>query len=1153
MSASDRSFHLFLSYARADNKVRVNLAGEGWITAFVAELKRRHAAYSGRELRIFFDQDSIEDGTDWKRRLGEGLRQSRLFLAFLSPNYLTSKNCLWEWEEYLRREHSAARGDDGLTPIYFVTPADLRFQDDQGLAEWLRNMEQRYPWFEAREAQFTSEAEKTARAFAADLNRRQKSATFELHPWFERGPEVLRELDAAERASDVKRAPRAPADDLRSLAERLNGLDRHIARRLDRLALADLAPGNITRSHEHFVGRHRELRELHEIMLTGGPQSGGRGMGGRGMIAATFAPGGLGKTALARQYAHAYAEFYAAGGTWEIGCEGQKELGFALKRLVQSTQFQQLAWRDRRGPAAGGELLTTPLSLSQEQENDPALALEAILGYLERVTAARRAILVEELSRSAAEGRGERHTPPEEPPELKQPRALLILDNVDQPELLSGHQVAQLPAKDWLEIIVTTRLHPSAFGGGDRTFAHVELGTLPEADGVQLLADFQPGGRFALSSEEEAARRIVRALGGWTIAVEIAAAFIGDLAKNGRAAVAAAFYAELEKNGLAWVDDLAGRTAFDQTQRHSEASDQGERERQNRVGTLIAWSVARLSAPARTALEFASLFQPDAIPLSWLHVLTASVHPEVKDKSLTNDVAWPAVWTELRGLRLLHPAGEVEAGERQVEREPNVVRIHRVVAQHVSRDGLTERFAALDKFLDAFTTRFEHEVGNSDDAWLRAQHPWLIDQLDHLLSTRTPTPTLLSSAGVSASYEGQHRSLARAMELTSRILAAAEGHLAANLQSAEAQRDVSVSLSKLADFLALRGQAGDGKKALEYYERSLAVREQLVEANPQSAPAQRDVSVSLNKLADFLAQRGQTGDGKKALEYYERSLAVREQLVEANPQSAPAQRDVSVSLNKLANFLASRGLAGDGEKALGYCQRSLAVAEQLAEASPQSAQAQRDVVVGLLKLADYLAQRGQTGDGKKALEYYEQSLAVLERLAEANPQSAQAQRDVSVSLSKLADYLARRGQAGDGEKALGYYERELAICERLAEANAQSAEAQRDLKVSLERLAGLEGRRTGGQKKALELQRRALEIALRLRGANPQSVYFGRTAAVSFFLTYQRAQAAGQDDLAMKCLVGCYEVLDELISAGCTLDQQSMQLHAQLKTQFSSP
>src|SRR5687767_4868025 len=109
-----RVHHVFFSYARKDNEAPVNAEGEGWVTAFERELTRRHRAWSGRELKIFFDQEAIAEGVDWRRRLGEGIRQSRLFLAFLSPHYITSKNCLWEWEEYLRREHSAARGDDGL-------------------------------------------------------------------------------------------------------------------------------------------------------------------------------------------------------------------------------------------------------------------------------------------------------------------------------------------------------------------------------------------------------------------------------------------------------------------------------------------------------------------------------------------------------------------------------------------------------------------------------------------------------------------------------------------------------------------------------------------------------------------------------------------------------------------------------------------------------------------------------------------------------------------------------------------------------------------------------------------------------------------------------------------------------------------------------
>jgi len=214
--------------------------------------------------------------------LGEGVRQSRLFLAFLSPNYLISKNCLWEWQEYLRREYSAARGDDGLTPAYFVTPADLRLDEQQSLADWLRAMQHKYPWFQPRGA-LEAQTDARTRPFVRDLNRRNKTANLELQPWFAHGPELLRQLDAAARALDAKNTPRDPSADLRTRAERLAGLDRHIARRLDRVALADLAPGNIPRAHEHFVGRHRELGELHDIMLTGGPQSGGSGMGGSGM------------------------------------------------------------------------------------------------------------------------------------------------------------------------------------------------------------------------------------------------------------------------------------------------------------------------------------------------------------------------------------------------------------------------------------------------------------------------------------------------------------------------------------------------------------------------------------------------------------------------------------------------------------------------------------------------------------------------------------------------------------------------------------------------------------------------------------------------------------------------------------------------------
>ena len=146
---SHPTHHLFLSYSRKDNKPKTP-EGEGWITAFYRRLQAQHEHYTGRELQIFFDTEEIDDGSDWQGRLAQGLRTSRLFLAFLSPNYIRSKNCRWEWEEYLRREHTQARGDDGVATVYFeIVPGmpgaegvDLdslhaELCADQMIAKWL--------------------------------------------------------------------------------------------------------------------------------------------------------------------------------------------------------------------------------------------------------------------------------------------------------------------------------------------------------------------------------------------------------------------------------------------------------------------------------------------------------------------------------------------------------------------------------------------------------------------------------------------------------------------------------------------------------------------------------------------------------------------------------------------------------------------------------------------------------------------------------------------------------------------------------------------------------------------------------------------------------------------------------------------------------
>jgi tetratricopeptide (TPR) repeat protein len=103
---------------------------------------------------------------------------------------------------------------------------------------------------------------------------------------------------------------------------------------------------------------------------------------------------------------------------------------------------------------------------------------------------------------------------------------------------------------------------------------------------------------------------------------------------------------------------------------------------------------------------------------------------------------------------------------------------------------------------------------------------------------------------------------------------------------------------------------GDAEQALGHYRRSLEICERLLLANPESAQAARDVSLSLNKLADFVARRGLPNDAEQALGHYRRSLEVRERLLLANPESAEAARDVWVSCWKMARF-AEQSAHGD--------------------------------------------------------------------------------------------------------------------------------------------------------------------------------------------------------------------------------------------------
>jgi hypothetical protein len=93
------TYDLFISYSRRDN-------AEKRVAELVAKISLDFETFAGRPLRPFFDVEEIRGMDDWRHRILRGLRESHLLLALLSPSFLKSEHCEWEFNEYRKNESS---------------------------------------------------------------------------------------------------------------------------------------------------------------------------------------------------------------------------------------------------------------------------------------------------------------------------------------------------------------------------------------------------------------------------------------------------------------------------------------------------------------------------------------------------------------------------------------------------------------------------------------------------------------------------------------------------------------------------------------------------------------------------------------------------------------------------------------------------------------------------------------------------------------------------------------------------------------------------------------------------------------------------------------------------------------------------------------
>jgi len=188
---------------------------------------------------------------------------------------------------------------------------------------------------------------------------------------------------------------------------------------------------------------------------------------------------------------------------------------------------------------------------------------------------------------------------------------------------------------------------------------------------------------------------------------------------------------------------------------------------------------------------------------------------------------------------------------------------------------------------------------------------------------------------------------------------------------------------------------GDLTRALEGYQRSLVILEQVGDLQGKAA--------TLHQMAQVYLTRG---DLEQAMRLYQQSLALKEQVGDLQGKAT--------TLHQMAQVYLTRG---DLEQAMRLYQQSLALKEQVGDMKGKAAT--------LANMAQVYLTRG---DLEQALRLYQQSLALKEQVGDLQGKAATLHNMAGV-------YLTR----GDLEQAMRLYQQSLALKEQVGDLQGKAA------------------------------------------------------------------------------------------------------------------
>ena len=236
---------------------------------------------------------------------------------------------------------------------------------------------------------------------------------------------------------------------------------------------------------------------------------------------------------------------------------------------------------------------------------------------------------------------------------------------------------------------------------------------------------------------------------------------------------------------------------------------------------------------------------------------------------------------------------------------------------------------------------------------------------------------------------------------------------------------------------------GNYEKALEYYEKSLKIKEEIGDKKGVSATYNH---IGLNNFYQ--------GNNEKALEYYEKCLKIDEEIGN--------KRGMGLTYNNIGILYSKHG---NNEKAIEYYEKTLKIFEELGNKNGVGA-----------TLGNIGVIYADQSNYEKAIEYYEKSLKIFEEIGKKSA--------IGTHYDNLGVIYSDQGNL---EKALYYFEKGLKIREEIGD--------KQGMGQSKNNIGGIYYKQ-GNYEKALEYHEKSLKICEEIGDKNGMGATYGNIGLI---------------------------------------------------------